>query len=103
MSVVKINALEVPPERAGTLEERFRRRAGEVDTVDGFEAFELLRPTGGGTRWFVYTRWASEEAFTAWRESRAFERGHAGQAEGPPAASDAELLEFDVVLRSPER
>ena len=42
MSVVRINAITVPPERAEEFERRFAARAGEVATMDGFEAFEHL-------------------------------------------------------------
>ena len=45
MSVVKINAITVPAERADELVARFANRAGEVSKMPGFEAFELLRPT----------------------------------------------------------
>ncbi len=44
MSVVKINAITVDPERADELVARFAARAGEVGGSEGFEAFELLRP-----------------------------------------------------------
>ena len=44
MSVVRINAITVPKERADELEARFAARAGEVSSSPGFEAFELLRP-----------------------------------------------------------
>ncbi len=81
MSVVKINAIAVPEGRGAELEVRFSARAGEVEKMPGFEGFELLRPTAGETRYFVYTRWESEEAFLAWVNSEAFTRGHAG----PPA------------------
>lgn len=99
MSVVKINALDVPAEMAGTLEERFAKRAGEVETMPGFEGFELLRPAGDGGRYFVYTRWESEEAFQAWLDSRQFEHGHAHSAQDGPAATGSELLSFEVVMR----
>lgn len=102
MSVVRINVLEVPEGSGEVLEERFRNRAGEVDTTPGFEAFELLRPTDGSNRYYVYTRWADEASFEAWRSGRRFQEGHAqGGGGAPPAASGAELLSFDVVLRSP--
>jgi heme oxygenase (mycobilin-producing) len=98
MSIVRINVLEVPPAMAETLQERFANRAGEIDQVDGFEGFELLRPTDGSDRWFVYTRWESEEAFEAWRSSQEFQRGHAASAERGPAATGSELLAVDVAL-----
>ncbi len=97
MSVVKINAIEVPEGMGPQLEERFAARAGAVEHQDGFEGFELLRPVEGEQRYFVYTRWASEEAFQAWVQSQDFGRGHAGGEGKPPVASGSALLGFEVV------
>jgi heme oxygenase (mycobilin-producing) len=99
-SVVKINALTVPEEMRDTLEERFARRAGEVEQLEGFEGFQLLRPTGGEDRYYVVTRWRSEEDFQRWVESEEFRRGHAQSEEHGPAATHAELLSFEVVLEA---
>lgn len=69
--------------------------------MPGFLGFELLRPTGGETRYFVYTRWESEEAFRAWVESAEFTRGHAGGGRSGgerPVGTGSQLLEFEVVL-----
>ncbi|MEU3165302.1 antibiotic biosynthesis monooxygenase [Streptosporangium sp. NPDC006930] len=79
-SVVKINVLTVPEEMREQLERRFSGRAGIVESADGFEWFELLRPVDGGDRYLVYTRWRSEEDFKRWTESQAFQRGHAQAA-----------------------
>jgi heme oxygenase (mycobilin-producing) len=98
MSVVKINAIEVPEGMETELEARFAARAHAVENMPGFEGFELLRPVSGEQRYFVYTRWESEEAFRNWRESEAFERGHAeARAGAPTVAHGAKLLEFEVV------
>ena len=111
VSVVKINALTVPPEQ------------WEVDTTPGFESFQLLRPTDDSHRWFVVTQWSSEEAFDDWMASRAFQQGHGAPSDGDgspaasdepadagepvdrgerpaPAATGAELLSFEVVQSS---
>ncbi len=122
MSVVKINAIEVPEGRGEMLEQRFAQRAGAIDGVEGFEGFELLRPTDGRGSYYVYTRWATEEAYLAWREGETFGRSHgegrpeAGSAAAPDAASPeggaeqrpqgpvgtgSELLEFEVVISTP--
>lgn len=98
MSVVKINALEVPSHMRDTLEERFANRAGEVEKLPGFEGFSLLRPTDEGGRYFVVTRWASEEDFQRWIESEGFQKGHAQSARHGPAATSSELLSFEVVV-----
>jgi heme-degrading monooxygenase HmoA len=104
MSVVKINAIEVPEGAGPELEARFAARAGAVDQQPGFEEFMLLRPTSGETRYFVLTRWESEEAFQNWTSSQAFQHGHrgdAGSGEAPkPVATGSSLLEFEVVSRS---
>ena len=42
MSVVKINAIEVPEGKGEELEARFAARAGMVDQQPGFEEFMLL-------------------------------------------------------------
>ena len=70
MSVVKINAIEIPEGAGPELEKRFAARLGAVEGSPGFEEFCLLRPTGGETRYFVYTRWESEAAFQDWSATR---------------------------------
>jgi heme-degrading monooxygenase HmoA len=90
MTVVKINAITVPPDGGDELARRFAARAGAVDNQDGFEGFELLRPTDDRTTWLVVTRWRDEAAFEAWRTSPAFGHGHrqaAGQAGSGQAGS----------------
>jgi heme oxygenase (mycobilin-producing) len=81
MSVIKINAITVPADSGDELARRFAARAGAVDEQDGFEGFELLKPTDERTTWLVVTRWRDEEAFQAWMSSSAFQRGHAGAGE----------------------
>jgi len=120
MSVVKINAIEVPEGRGEMLEQRFAQRAGAIDGVDGFEGFELLRPTDGRGNYYVYTRWATEEAYLSWREGETFGRSHgegarpatdapteaggdggAEQRPQGPVGTGSELLEFEVVISTP--
>jgi heme-degrading monooxygenase HmoA len=87
MSIVKINAITVPAERADVMAQRFAARAGEVGKSEGFEEFQLLRPSDDRTTWLVYTRWRDEDAFEAWRTSQAFGQGHGqGAQAGPPGA-----------------
>ena len=105
MSVVRINVLSVPEAHREALEQRFAGRAGMVESAEGFEHFELLRPTEGSDNYLVYTRWRSEEDFVRWTESQAFGAGHR-QAEaqrsehgghGGPAAMGSEIWGFEVI------
>ncbi len=77
MSVIKINAITVPADSGDELARRFAARSGAVETQDGFEGFELLRPSDGRTVWLVVTRWRDEAAFEAWTAGQDFARAHA--------------------------
>ncbi len=79
--MVKINAITVPADSGDELARRFAARAGAVDSQDGFEGFELLKPADERTTWLVVTRWRDEESFTAWVNSPAFGHGHRSAAE----------------------
>ena len=90
MTVIKINAITVPENSGDELARRFAARAGAVDDQDGFEGFELLKPTDERTTWLVVTRWRDEAAFDAWVTSPAFAHGHrAASGSKPSHASEA--------------
>jgi len=78
MSYVVINAITVPAAHADELAARFAGRAGMVESADGFEHFELLRPADGREQWLVVTTWRDQPAFEAWRASASFGQAHAG-------------------------
>ncbi len=88
MTVIKINAITVAADSGDELAQRFAKRAGAVDDQDGFEGFELLKPTDDRTTWLVVTRWRDEDAFNAWVSSPAFGAGH--QSEAKPAHGEGE-------------
>jgi heme-degrading monooxygenase HmoA len=94
MVVVKINALSVPEGAGAEVEKRFAARLDALREEPGFLGFELLRPVAGETRYFVYSRWASEEDFQNWRAGSAM-AAHAGSA-GRPVSTGADLMEFEV-------
>src|SRR4051812_3959487 len=120
MTVIKINAITVPADAGDELAHRFAARAGAVDDQDGFEGFELLKPTDDRTTWLVVTRWRDDAAFDAWVSSPSFAHGHRstggghpgadggepgeGAAEAaperPPVSVHSELWSYDVVLGS---
>ena len=100
MSFVVINALTVPEPMREELERRFGARAGEVEKMDGFQAFELLRPVEGTDRYLVYTRWDTREHFEQWTASQSFTRGHAQGSERGPAASGSEVWHFEIAQQT---
>ena len=100
MPVIKINAITVPAEHGEELARRFGARAGEVDRQDGFEGFELLRPTDDRTTWLVMTRWRDEASFDAWVSSDAFRHGHRAAAGSGPVGVHSELWSYEVAHAS---
>ncbi|HEY9243676.1 MAG TPA: antibiotic biosynthesis monooxygenase family protein [Streptosporangiaceae bacterium] len=117
MTVIKINAITVPADSGDELARRFAARAGAVDGQDGFEGFELLKPTDERTTWLVVTRWRDEDAFNAWLNSPAFGHGHrdagggpgggahggAGGGPGGPVGISSELWSYQVAGGSAAR
>jgi heme-degrading monooxygenase HmoA len=103
MTVVKINALEIPADAGDKIIGRFAARLDSLTEVPGFEGFELLRPTAESEqRWFVYTRWADQSSYEEWRDGRGARASHAPtetENTGPPVSLGATLLEFEVALQ----
>lgn len=92
-------------DKAHVVEERFTQRRHAVDKEPGFEGFQLLRPVKGESRYFVVTWWKDEESYVHWRDGESVHTHGQDLPEGQrpqPAASKAELLEFEVVLDSRE-
>lgn len=102
VTVIKINAITVPAESGDELARRFAARAGAVDGQEGFEGFELLKPTDDRTTWLVITRWRDEDSFQAWVSGPAFGRGHQGPPSGEggeaprPVAMSSELWSYEI-------
>lgn len=100
--MIKINAITVPKDTGDELAHRFAKRAGAVDAADGFQGFELLKPTDGREQWLVITRWRDEESFQAWLASPSFAHGHRSEAERSggeapkPVASHSEVWSYVV-------
>ena len=97
VSFVNITALTAPEGAGAEIEKRFAARAHSTDAAPGFEGFELLRPVYGESRYFVITRWESQEAFQAWSDGRPKGRHEGAKARG----MSVELLGFEVVQDEP--
>ncbi len=104
MTVIKINAITVKADSGDELAHRFAKRAGAVDGQDGFEGFELLKPTDDRTTWLVITRWRDEQSFQAWLGSPSFQHGHRSAAERdggeapPPVGVHSEVWSYEVAV-----
>jgi len=65
--------------------EVWRTRESRLDSVPGFQTFQLLRGPeldGGGTLFISHSTWDSREAFLAWTEPEVCRAAH-GESRAP--------------------
>ena len=100
---VAMNRITCQPEYVERFEQLFATRAGQVDTMPGFQSFHLLRPIKASGPYIVMTFWDKKEDFESWMHSSQFTAGHSrGFADvdsarkagtTPPMVSNMELYE----------
>lgn len=84
MTVIVTNAMNIPAERAEEVTAKFAKNSKDLVGRDGFEGFELCRPSDpADNRWLVITRWRDEAAYQAWRDSKHFTHSHPGSGASP--------------------
>ncbi|MDO5082506.1 MAG: antibiotic biosynthesis monooxygenase [Arachnia propionica] len=93
MTYVNITALTFPEGAEEEIERRFAARKRSVDQSPGFQSFELLRPVVGESRYFVVTRWESQDAYQHWAGNRVA----GSHAEDERRGMSIEVLGFQVV------
>ena len=81
MAVVKINAIQVPPQAGEPSWSADSPPAPAPWTRLPGSWFQLLRPVAGDDRYFVVTHWEDEASFEKWRD------GDAGAATPATTAS----------------
>jgi len=81
---IAMNRFRIALGREEVFEEIWRNRESLLDTVPGFQEFNLLRgeATEECTTFVSHSRWESREAFSAWTESDAFKQAH-GKSRAP--------------------
>ncbi|MER2507245.1 MAG: antibiotic biosynthesis monooxygenase [Amaricoccus sp.] len=76
---IAMNRFRIVPGAETDFEEMWRTRDSELDQVDGFEAFKLLRgpTTEEHTLYISHSIWQDRAAFEAWTRSAHFRKAHA--------------------------
>ena len=70
------NRLPIAPDWQEEFEERFRKRAGEIDKQLGFVRMQILRPDAEGLPNVVLTTWQDQASFESWVGSDDFKIAH---------------------------
>ena len=69
-------------------EERFQKRAGQIDKQPGFVRMQILKPQSDDTPYIVLTCWQDRAAFDGWVGSEDFKLAHSNPM--PKEAFDGE-------------
>lgn len=73
---VVTNRVYVQADWKEEFEERFRKRAGQIDKQPGFIRMQILQPCSDDAPYVVYTEWQDESAFKNWVGSDDFKQAH---------------------------
>lgn len=70
MSIVRINALHITEGQGDEFLKRFSARPHKIEHAEGFESFQVLRPSDERSTWLVITTWRDAEAYDTWHAGR---------------------------------
>lgn len=73
---VVTNRVFVASDWAQEFEDRFAKRAGQIEKQSGFKHMQILKPASEDTPYVVYTEWEDEAAFRNWVGSEDFKIAH---------------------------
>jgi heme-degrading monooxygenase HmoA len=96
-----MNRFRVRAGHEDAFEEVWRSRDSHLKSVEGFEAFHLMRGAteDGVTLYASHTAWRDQAAFQAWTKSEAFRMAHKGAKshsdmyDGPPVLEIFETVQ----------
>ena len=96
MPVVIMNKIKAgDKETFETIINRFKGRAGLVDSMPGFQGIELLVDKEN-LEILVMTRWRSRKDMERWLQSTQFKQAHP-RREGKPLNAESEGIVYEVI------
>ena len=98
MTHIVANRVPVAPGWEEAFEQRFRQRAGQVESQPGFVRMEILRPLSEGAPYVVLTAWESAEAFRAWVGSEDFKEAHRNPLPKEAFTGEGRLEQHQVII-----
>ncbi len=83
-----------------TFEERFQKRAGQVDKQPGFVRMQILRPESNDAPYVVLTTWKDKAAFEAWVGSPDFRLAHSNPMPKEAFAGEGKMEMHEVIIEA---
>ena len=82
----------------GEFEQRFRKRAGQIDQQPGFVRMQILKPDSENTPFIVLTTWQDKASFQSWVGSDDFKLAHANPMPKEAFDGEGKLEMHEVVI-----
>ena len=79
-------------------EERFRKRAGQIDKQPGFVRMQILKPDSENTPYIVLTTWQDKASFESWVGSEDFKLAHSHPMPKEAFDGEGKLEMHEVVI-----
>ena len=79
-------------------EERFQKRAGQIDKQPGFIRMQILQPRSNNAPYVVYTEWQDEAAFKQWLASEDFKEAHKNPLPEEAFSQKGALEQHSVII-----
>ena len=100
MTYVVANRVFVKTEYADEFEQRFAKRAGQIEQQPGFLLMQVLQPRSEDTPYVVLTHWQDEQAFQNWVGSEDFRLAHQNPMDRDAFLDGGGIERFEVVVHS---
>ena len=94
------NRVPVAEGYAEMFEERFRKRAGQVEKQAGFVRMSILKPETQDTPYVVMTAWQDKAAFENWVGSEDFKLAHQNPMPKEAFKGEGKLEMFEVIIEA---
>lgn len=100
MDYIVVNRIFVTQAYTEQFEERFRKRAGQIDKQPGFINLKILKPQEKEGAYMVMTTWKDEEAFMAWVKSEDFKQAHQNTLPKEAFREGGGIERYEVIIQS---
>ena len=95
---VVANRVRVALDWHDEFEQRFRRRAGQIEQQAGFVRMEILRPADETSPYVVLTTWKDEAAFKSWVGSEDFKLAHRDPMPKEAFSGESSMERHEVII-----
>ena len=97
---VVTNRVYVHPDWHQEFEQRFQKRAGQIDKQAGFKRMQILKPVSDNAPYVVYTEWENEQAFKQWVGSDDFKLAHQNPMPEEAFTHKGALEQHSVIIQA---